>query len=319
MYIHPILVEITFNLLYLYPVLIIVGSIGNMLAFYIFGCKNFKKTIFSLYLRVLCCVDTFTLVFLATNKFIRLRYEISLRDVDLFWCKFTMWLTYCVSPMSSYLLVVVAIDRLISIWRPTFFVRRKRFRFQVWVCMIVVVYNALFYSPLLLSYIETNYYFDNSTQTEKSWNKCLLIDYDLVRWMDLANSSVIPFSFMIVSSTITIIVINDSRKRLRNHRPALNDKNSSTTMSKKRDIKFAITSVTLNVIFLILNLPFCFYDLLYETFQIDADTQYFFDTFLLMLYYVHHATVFFINLAVNSIFRNEMYNIFGRKGNNNSN
>ena len=67
-----------------------------------------------------------------------------------------------------------------------------------------------------------------------------------------------------------------------------------------------------------MNLYIFFYDLLYESFQIDADTQYFFDTFLLMLYYVHHATIFFINLAVNSIFRNEMYNIFGRKGNNNN-
>ena len=58
------------SLNYCYPVIVVVGTIGNILAYIIFSRKRFENTIFATYFRFLLIIDTIGLVYLALGKFL---------------------------------------------------------------------------------------------------------------------------------------------------------------------------------------------------------------------------------------------------------
>jgi hypothetical protein len=84
-------------------------------------------------------------------------------------------------------------------------------------------------------------------------------------------------------------------------------------ISRKRDIKFAITSILLNIFFLLLNAP---QTIIYFISKYVIKKSLFTDLyvhFFVSIPYLNHASVFFINLFVNTQFREELLNWFNEK------
>jgi hypothetical protein len=132
---------------------------------------------------------------------------------------------------------------------------------------------------------------------------CLIPFERTLQTMDLINSTIIPFLIMIISTILTVKSVFDSRKKMRQSR----NQESSNVASRKRDIKFSITSIALNIIFLILNLPFAL------SAQIPNDLGNFCNfivVLLLLLTYINHGTVFFINMFLNTLFFEELKDFF---------
>ena len=76
-----------------------------------------------------------------------------------------------------------------------------------------------------------------------------------------------------------------------------------------KDRKFAISSITINIQFIILNLPYFMIGVIYEytnLFDNAKNLFFFLHAFTYFLFYVNLGTTFFINYFVNSIFRNEI-------------
>jgi hypothetical protein len=315
-----ILIKVACVIVEIYPVIIVVGSISNVLALILFSAKKFHNTIFSTYFRFLLACDTYTILILATFKYLRFKSIINVRNVNDSLCKLTMFFTYTVPVISAWILVAISFDRLMTILKPTQFLFRKKTTFQVMVCIGIIIFNTLYYSPLLFSY--TQLMIENNTPQLI----CLLIDDNAINWMDLFNSTLVPFSLMIIFTSITIKIIFHSRRKLARLNTSSNlrypidqtdnctsNYHNSSMMTRKRDIKFAITSITLNSIFLILNVPFGIYSLVIGYTDLDSKTTRLLDTCLLLVYYMNSGTVFFINWAVNSVFRYELYRSLGIK------
>jgi hypothetical protein len=298
---------------YLYLIIVIVGTLANLLAFVVFSRKAFKNTIFSTYFRALLVVDTIGLLYLTIEKFIFFEYEINLRDLHVILCKITMPLAYSIPAISAYITVVISFDRWLTIAKPTVLLIRKKRKFQIIVCITIIMTTFLYNGQLFFSYI------DFDPENKKDRRECLIINEYFLSIMDLINSTIAPFTLMLLFSLLTVNAVFVSRRRIRNavlnQRIAIanNDFSSKFEISRKRDIRFAITSISLNFIFLILNAPYTtFYFVMRNI--VNQALIYFIDVRLIcVLIYLNHASVFFINLAVNTQFKEELSKLYLEK------
>jgi hypothetical protein len=132
--------------------------------------------------------------------------------------------------------------------------------------------------------------------------------------MDLFNSALVPFTLMVSFSSATIVTVFKSRLRISRRRRGNKSVNSTITAAapnssiSARDVKFAITSLTLNVVFLTLSLP----QLLWRVFKSGGDPDlnhmlfYIFNLFS----FVPYESDFILELISNSIFREEFFKLF---------
>ncbi len=310
MSVEKILEKISTIIVYLFPFITIIGLLSNLIAFVIFSRKKFKNTVFATYFRFLALFDTLSLL-LPLNKYLELKLNIHIMDMSNLFCKLRIYLTYSIPPMSGYILVLISLDRWISISMPTKFLFRKKIIFQVGVTILMLMINLIFYSVTLASHLSRNISINTTNITTYrcyEYKKTVQI----MSWLDLFNYSIVPFSLMIVFTSITLRTIFGSRKRIFSIQNNQLHKNNSNSSSRTKDIKFAITSVVLNIIFLVLNIPFCIFAIVFSHVIkfIDSEIDYFFYVFTLFFNYINFGTAFFINFVVNSIFRKEFLLLF---------
>lgn len=201
--------------------------------------------------------------------------------------------------------VVVSVDRFLNIAYPKRFTLAFKPRVQLSIIIGIVSFNYIYYSFITWNSV---YLSVNSTGTEVFLCK-RKYDPAVLRWMDLFNSTIIPFLCMILMSSAVITAVRRSRSRMYEKKSSNDDKTKpSLSRTAVRDRKFAITTVTLNLMFLTLYLPIVIDNLV----TLSSDPvianliHYFFD----MLHYCYHASGFYVQMAVNSVFRNQFLAIF---------
>ncbi len=114
---------------------------------------------------------------------------------------------------------------------------------------------------------------------------------------DIFHTNLIPFLLKFISTIITLKFIYKSRR------------NSNNITTKSKDFKFVLTSVTLNVLFFLLNFPLlCFYFILANfSIKIDIDVKDLINNILRIPFYVYFGSLFYSTLIVNSILRKEFF------------
>ena len=129
---------------------------------------------------------------------------------------------------------------------------------------------------------------DNSTGTIET--KCVQYNTSILNWMDLINSTIFPFFAMFFLSIALIVCVYRSRSRI----------------SSRRDNRFAVSAISLNIIFFALNFPLTLYDF------ISYDNDVFF-YFVYLLYYCYFGSSFYTQIIVNKDFRDEFLLLFNLK------
>lgn len=133
---------------FLLVLVIIFGFIGNFLCFKVFLSTKLNKYPISLYFRTISIFDSIILVE-AFLYFLSKNYGFRLIEVNDFFCKFKKYLFIATSPMSSWTNVAVSIDRFTSIAFPNRFQIIHKFRTQIIVISLIVIYNYAFYSLMI--------------------------------------------------------------------------------------------------------------------------------------------------------------------------
>jgi hypothetical protein len=284
---------------YTYPVISIIGLITNSLAFVIFSRKKFHNTIFFIYFRFILLFDIFSMM-IPINKFFESNFNIYFRDFNQSLCKFRYYYIYVVYPISGWGLVVVSIDRFVSIAHPNRFLIRKKILFQIVICCSIFTFNLIYYIPMLFYFLKETKNFNNQTNKTTISYKCTNQNYP-TDWFNIMNTTLMPFIFMFLFTILTLRFLFNARNK------SFQTTKSYNKSIRQKDVKFAVTSVTLNIIFLILNLPYGIYSLLafYIQDSIDKDAQNLLYAIIYVPFYINLTTVFFINIKVNSMFRNE--------------
>jgi hypothetical protein len=153
-------------------------------------------------------------------------------------------------------------------------------------------------------------------------------------WIHMINSSLLPFLFMFTFSSLTICYIFKSRRKLKSSKcflratilPAAVNQQPFTISSLvasvsqtnhqaaqisikykssfSRDMNFVFNSISLNFIFLFLTLPILVLNVIstqYRTMEFNTYVA----TVSINVFYFNYASLFFINILSNSIFRCE--------------
>lgn len=286
-------------------IILVFGIPGNVMLLIMYSRKKLKRFSFSIYFQLIAIIDLFiTLNWL--KIFFRYQYNYYIEDTSLFMCKFVSYSIYCAGPISSWNLIAVSVDRLVTIMFPRRFVFLFKRAYQIAIISCIFVFNMVYYIHLLIDFrlVDVNTASINSTHQSKY---VCVMNFDVLYWIDLVNASILPFIFMILSSSLTINFIVKSRTRT-------NTRTTTRTCRRilNRDIKFGLTSISLNILFLVLNMPNQIFGI-YLSLSNDYEPVLWKDLLgfiLLAMFYANHAFGFYLQLAINGIFRKEVTKVF---------
>ncbi len=215
------------------------------------------------------------------------------------------YISYFLQIVSPNLLTYISVEKLVSIKYPKkgYILRNKSV--QTAFSVGVLISSCLFYLPIIFFYVITttpySYVYTNTTNETYLLNitLCTFINANsqtLISVMDLFGRVLIPFILMSIFSLALLHTIFESRRRV-------SSANRPNRMFK-RDIRFAISSVLLNFIYLSFHLPLSVYVFFPDYF---SDLYYMFDIYIL---YACYSTNFYLIFISNSLFRNEFILIF---------
>jgi hypothetical protein len=197
--------------------------------------------------------------------------------------------------LPGWILAAFSIDKMLNMrTSPPKILKSKLFQWSV--VAGIVVFHMLIYSELLISLkliqIGSNYI----------CNFVFLDYFNIFTYAELTISGLIPFAIMLVTTIVTI-------RSLWKSRVSIERIGNADKQRKSRDIKYAISSVIFNVVFVVLKVPFLIGPLL-SNISSNSIASYFVSVGIL-LYLINCSLTIFIHFATNSIFRRELFDILG--------
>ena len=207
--------------------------------------------------------------------------------------------------VSSWLLGFISIEKLVAIKKPIYkSIFAKKF-YQIGICGGIFLLNVLFNFHI---FTLADIYKEINSTTIKNINysdKCdiaLSKLYIFLGTLYFITASILPFAIMFTCSIYLVIFIFKSRRR------AYNNHSIKNKRILKKDLQFILQTLSLDVLFLILNTPLSIARII-KLYTTDFTFGYVFR----LIYYVRFFLNFFIYLLFNSIFRNEFLLIIGSK------
>ena len=281
------------------PLLFIIGMIGNTIVILVFSRKAFNKYTSKNYFCALSIIDIFnSIMIIIYHPDAFQSYFICVSQLT---CKLTDFSWYFLPASSSWLLVFIGIDRLVLVrYRRIKIFEQKKMQLSI-ICVILAWNFSVYVERLHFSSLELN----NTNDSCNTNSVCDIFEEEAAyvsSWIDLVNSTITPFLIMITCSSMIIHSIFIARKKF-----YLNLNKSKAALSKlKKDIRFSITIVTLDMLFFICNLPIC----VYYFFNFENDFVF---CSLDMLFYLQFITNFFIYFCLNPEFQRELFLVFCKK------
>lgn len=284
------------------PIVVLIGIIGNVLSFIIFSRKKFKNTIFDTYFRYMTITDTLTMPYSMTVYLIT-RFELSIPDWNIFYCKYVVYLTFVSPSISAWLLVGISFDRMINIVFPfKFSIIKKKKLFQYLYCLLASFCCMAVYSPVFIYFqFNSKSNFDNQTNQTISFYYCeQKPEVSIISQFDIFYANVLPVVIMVIFNIVTIKTLFQSRFK-------------SSIGLTKRDIRFAFTSFTLNFFFFFLLIVSQIYFLFFPYSYLEPSEQsQFWQTITSSIYTINFSLIFYVNLIINSMFREELFKIIAK-------
>ena len=276
---------------------LIFSLVGTTLGIMIFSRKNLKKFPMRRAYQCLLATDAFYVAKIAIqNTFVYTNIG-SLKLLSSFACKLYIYTNFLICTISSWLLVLISVERCIGI---VFSNRIKTFenrKFEMLLIALTIIYNFLIYIPFLL-YQDIQQSVTNSTDSNETQ-----INYDCefgsteqiqaFYLMDMINSTLVPYVIMLVSSIILIVFVIKSRIRVQH------SANSKEIKSLVKEIRFGMTILLMNFFFVILNLP------IYVANYVDTLSDFMYDL-IGFIFMMSFCINFYILAVFNKIIRKEV-------------
>ena len=284
------------------------GVISNLIILLVFMRRQFEKASYTLFLSILASSDILSIITL-------LPYNLKINGVAIIFisnytCKIFDFLSYALPANSSWLLALISIERLVSIKFTSIRILKVNVFAKLSICVMIFAWNLAIYTIRLL-HISTSSTDDElfSTLNTSTVNGSELITcgfsnlylLNTMVWVDMVNSTLMPFAIMIVCSILIIREIFISRFKAKNG----NSKMSKKDLRKhKKDIQFSATILSLNVVFFLFNLPVCIINFF---FQLDNNDPIYLT--VVLIFYSQYTINFLIYLLLNTDFKMEFFRL----------
>ena len=270
--------------------IIAIGIVGNIISLMVFSRKTFRNNSISTYSQALAVSELFIIIELI-NISLNLINTTIIYDLNGSTCKVFFYLTMQYGSIPAWILVAFSIDKMLNMkTSPPKILKSKLFQWSVVLTIFLfhfVLYSELLITIKLVKIPSLDIYICNFGFFEYFYP---------FLYAHLSESFLIPFSIMIVTSIITIKKLIESRRSLERISRIVNKQR------KIRDMKFAISSLTFNMAFVALKMPFLI------SYLIPFNEIFHHVAFALLL--INCSSNFLIHFATNSIFRREFFAIF---------
>ena len=298
---------------YFAPVLIIVGTVGNLIAVITLQSRLFKSSSTSFLLSTLALCDVLVLNTGLMRWWLIHAFQIDVETLSKYGCKVHSLFTYFSHQIASWTLVLLTVERTISVLIPLrcheFCNKRRLIPIWIGIAVILFCFNIhFFFSVDIQDFVNTS----NSSNSRhciivNSWDSFFLGPW---YWIDACLGDFIPFLFVLVGNVIIVThLVRSGRLR------------SKVMLSAgEKDRKMSSTTfvlITVSVIFLVCNVPT---DLLFLGYQYglfpdnnseqDAIYNLFFAG-VSMLYYANNAIEFVLYFVSGRKFRSAFLDMFG--------
>ncbi|CAH1781378.1 unnamed protein product [Owenia fusiformis] len=279
------------------PILMAIGTFGNVCSVIVLSRKRMRKITMNLFLLALAIVDISMLWTGLLRKWIDVLLDVDFRILSGTSCKFHIFIQYTLRYLSSWIVMMVSIERFIAVFFP---LRVKL------VCKRLTFLIAL--STVVVALVGLNLHFFwtfdlvEKDGTLKCETKADYVSYRrLWSWVNAMFASVIPSFVMFISSSLIIGKL------------VLRRCNTTTVTNGASKLASTISILILCNLFLLLILPSVIY-------QIRRPMVYppprVFSDYMLMgvifnfLHYMNNVTNFFIYCVASKRFRRELVSIF---------
>ena len=285
---------------------IIIGLIGNVLAFLVFSRKAFARSSINIYCRGLAISDCFMIaytIFTVGSQYVT-TYSVNKYTIT---CKIMYFFLTTISPVSGWILVAFSIDQAICVTNTQRFQFTKRRNFQIGVLVFLAIFHTGAYIgiPILLELKNITvvaYGYNITAQT------CALTNIPNMKpilFIYFVESNILPFIIMVLT---TAYIIWELRKSTRRLETSFSTKSVNSNSKKSRQKRYALNSVALSLLFITLTCP-----VVVEVLFPSGD--YVYDTFAYRIcsffFYMNYSCHFFTHLIVNSVFRREFLTMIG--------
>ena len=289
-------------IVYSFSVISLIGLITNSISLIIFSRKRFQITIFSTYFRFYILFETINLIF-PINKMFELNFQMYFILISDICCKLRRFFANCNYAITPWFLVIISLDRFLSIAYPTKFLHRKKPIFQILISSFIIGFNFVLYTPFWFFYLKET--IKNGT------NQTIIVSYECIspfswlKFINIVQQFIIPFSLMFLFTLLTIRTVFNSRESSSNN----------SVIAKSKDIKFAISSITINILFILSNSPYFIIILINDYSGVFSNKAYIFDFLYSLTYfffYFNSIITFFANYFSNSMFKKEFNAFFAK-------
>ena len=286
------------------PLILLIGLLGNVLVILIFSRRSFKITSSKNLLITLAANEIFgTLMILVNHGTL---FQFNFIYYNTFGCRLLLFLNYCSAAVTSWLLTLVTVERLVTIKYPHVKI------FKTYKPLLLAV--ACIYGWNICIYIGRSMYVNLFVTSSNVSNGNLTFQSDALvcdvedstavfslGLIDLINSTLLPFSIMFCCSILIIRTIYAVRLKIN----ALTSGNMTVKKKQeinrfKRDFNFSLIILGLNLIFVTFNLPICVVNLL-------DDVEYFVFDLVDILFYCQYIFNILVYLVANSEFKRELF------------
>ena len=287
---------------YIYPVILALGLTGNMLSFVVLLHKSLRKSSSTFLLCSLAITDNIVLIVLMMKSWLLAAFNIAMGTGSSVACKIVMFSLYLGSHMSSWTLVLVAIERLISVSWPlrAFQYCSRRRMIIAWVVLLIffafINGHIFFTADIILFEQQTVCIFDV---------KYFHFAYEVLPWIDMCIMTLTLI--VLLFCNILIIIILTKAKRRRDGDMISNDNQAHNDHVK--DITMMLLSVSF--FYMLTTTPLMIY-LLDMGWDVSPSLDAMVVTIFELLYCTNNSMNFFLYVLSGSRFRQTLINMTNR-------
>ncbi|XP_060579418.1 thyrotropin-releasing hormone receptor-like [Ruditapes philippinarum] len=305
---------------YVPPFLIVFGITGNVLTIIILLQKHLRNSATSTFLVTLAISDILALITGLVRQWVKYTFKVDIReDLTVTGCRIHWFVVYVVTQFSSWMLICVTLERIISTFLPhTRRVFCKQRNASIAVAAIFLTL-CLLNSHYLFGYGDK--YNGNHTIIERCVpmedNYTHFISYSWT-WIDLCVFYLIPMLFLLIGNMMIIFKVLDSHRRSRRAVVPSTNVPSTTATQRNKTSSLTVLLMLVSALFIICITPIVVYPI-GEPYWIQGASEQRLATMFLsnalanLLMYSNHSVNFVLYFLSGSKFRSEVRKVISCK------
>lgn len=293
-------------------IIIILGLIGSVLSFLVFSRKAFARSSINIYCRALAIFDCFTVIYLIFNTGSdtnHLNFLLSVKNTV--GCKVFYFFMVGISPISGWILVMFSIDQAITVSYTTRLAFIKQTHFQILIVLFLALFHIGVYSVIPIDLDVINTTIESLNQSTLYCNLNNLRSMRALNILYLIETNFLPFFILMLTTGYILKSLRASTQRLSQFTITVSVTISrSTRMKKSKQKKFAINSVVLNILFVVLTCPVAI-SFIFQSNEIYYDIMV--EHTVAIFFFLNYSLHFLTHFLFNSIFRRHFFHLFSLK------